>query len=251
MLVALGSLAATQTTSTQATATACTQLLNYCATHPDAVIRYHASDMVLHTHSDASYLSEPKARSRAGGLHFLSSSPSDPSKAPDPYAPPVPLNGAILVVSKIMRMVLASAAEAEIGGLFYNGQEANTIRTVLTEMGHPQPPTLIQTDNNTAAGIANETVKQRRSKAIDMRFYWIRDRVRQGQFIIHWKRGEDNLADYFTKHHPPAHHRRVRSHYLHGAQQHPPAHHHRVPSHYLHSTHEARRRAPATFRNPV
>jgi hypothetical protein len=47
-----------------------------------------------------------------------------------------------------------------------------------------------------------------------MRYYWIRNRVRQGQFIVHWKRGANNYADYFSKHHAPAHHRRIRSRYL-------------------------------------
>ena len=47
-----------------------------------------------------------------------------------------------------------------------------------------------------------------------MRFHWIQDRANQGHFIIYWKRGENNLADYFSKHHSPAHHRRVRSTYL-------------------------------------
>jgi hypothetical protein len=70
------------------------------------------------------------------------------------------------------------------------------------------------TDNECARGIANETVKQKRSKAIDMRFYWIRDRVAQKQFKICWQKGSDNLADYYTKHHPPAHHQRMRSRYL-------------------------------------
>jgi len=70
-----------------------------------------------------------------------------------------------------MKQVLASASEAETGGLFYNGQEATTILTTLLEMGYPQPPTPLQTDNMTAAGIVNRTVKQRRSKAINMRLY--------------------------------------------------------------------------------
>ena len=70
----------------------------------------------------------------------------------------------------------------------------------------------------TAAGIANDTVKQRRSKAIDMRFCWIRDRVRQGQFKIHWKRGKDNRADHFTKHHPASHHREMRPIHFHEQQ---------------------------------
>ena len=76
-----------------------------------------------------------------------------------------------------MREVLSSAAEAELGALFHNGKEACPLRIALEEMGHPQPATPMATDNNTASGIATDTVKQKRSKAIDMRFYWIRDRV--------------------------------------------------------------------------
>jgi hypothetical protein len=85
-----------------------------------------------------------------------------------------------------MKVVCSSDAEAEIGALFYNAKEAAWLRTTLEDMGHPQPPTTIHTDNTCAAGIANGTVKQRRSKAIDMRSYWVRDRVSQGQFIVHW-----------------------------------------------------------------
>ena len=96
----------------------------------------------------------------------------------------------------------------------YNCKEATVLRQTLIEMGHPQLPTLIQTDNACAAGIANDTVKQRRSKAMDMRFYWVRDRVAKGDFIIHWRCGSNNLADYFTKHHSPAHHHVMRSRYL-------------------------------------
>ena len=74
---------------------------------------------------------------------------------------------------------MASAAEAEVGALFVNGQDAIPLRNTLIELGHPQPPTPIQTDNSTAAGFANDTIKQKRSKAMDMRFYWIKDRVEQ------------------------------------------------------------------------
>ena len=88
------------------------------------------------------------------------------------------------------------------------------LRTTLSEMGHPQPATAIQTDNAVASGIANDKVKQRRSKAIDMRFYWIKDHVKNGELLIHWRQGIDNNADYFTKHHSPSHHRLLRSHYL-------------------------------------
>ncbi len=49
---------------------------------------------------------------------------------------------------------------------------------------------------------------------MDMRFHWLRDREVQGQLKFVWKPGKTNLADYFTKHHPPAHHVNVRSEFL-------------------------------------
>ena len=165
--------------------------------------------MILYIESDASYLSEPKSRSRVGGYFFL----SNQAQAKDQADPP-PLNGAIHIVSNILTNVMASAAEAEFGGLFVNGQEGAHIRKVLEEMGWKQPPTIIACDNQCAKGIATETVKQKRSKAMDMRFYWIRDRINQGQFKVIWRRGLTNLADYFTKHHSAKHHQNMRPIYL-------------------------------------
>jgi purine nucleoside permease len=93
-------------------------------------------------------------------------------------------NGAILIVSKVLKRVMSSAAEAEIGAVFLNAKEGAVLRTTLEEMGHKQPPTPMETDNITATGYNNGTIKQKRTKAMDMRFYWIKDRVKQGQFKI-------------------------------------------------------------------
>jgi hypothetical protein len=177
MLAAAGSIASQQAKGTKATMEAIIQLLNYYATHPVATIRYIASDMVLWVESDASYLTAPKVRSRAAGYHCLSSRPKDPNKAPDPNDPPPPSNSAISILCQIMREVLSSAAKAELASLFHNGKEACPIRIILEELGHPQPPTPLQTDNSTASGISNDTVKQKWCKAIDMCFYWIRDHL--------------------------------------------------------------------------
>ena len=81
-------------------------------------------------------------------------------------------------------------------------------------MGHPQPATKNKTDNSTANGIINGTITQNRSKAIDMRFYWLKCRQAQEQFKIYWAPGKINFADYFTKFHSPAHHKAVGSIYL-------------------------------------
>ena len=81
-------------------------------------------------------------------------------------------NGPILVLSKIIKNVMASSAKAEIGALYMNAQdEALSIRQCLIELGHPQPATPMKTDNITAKGILTCTIKQKQLKAIDMRFY--------------------------------------------------------------------------------
>jgi hypothetical protein len=49
---------------------------------------------------------------------------------------------------------------------------------------------------------------------MDMHFHWLRDREAQGQFRIYWRPEKINLADYFTKHHSPAHHISVRTQFL-------------------------------------
>ena len=72
----------------------------------------------------------------------------------------------------------------------------------------------IQLDNSMAKAFANESIKQRRSRAIDMRFYWVQDRVNQGQYHIYWAPANLNLADYFTKHHTAQHHRNMCKHYV-------------------------------------
>ena len=113
---------------------------------------------------------------------------------------------------------MASAAEAELGALFLNCQEAVPIRITLEKMGHSQPPTPVQVDNSTALGIATGTTKQRKSKEMDTSFYWIRDRKIQKKFNIYWKPGSTNKGDYFTNHFPPAHHSTVRPSYLHVAK---------------------------------
>ena len=97
---------------------------------------------------------------------------------------------------------MSSAAEAELGALFVNAREAVHIRNILEEIGHPQPPTPIQTDNSTAEGVVNDKVQPKRMKPMDMRFHWLRCIMIHKPFRFHWRPGTTNLADYWTKHHP-------------------------------------------------
>ena len=88
------------------------QLLDYMDTHPKAIIRFRASDMILNIHSDDSYCSAGRGRSRAGGYFFLGSISMN--------GQPIKLNGNIHIKCAILKLVAASAAEAELGALFLN-----------------------------------------------------------------------------------------------------------------------------------
>jgi hypothetical protein len=159
--------------------------------------------MVLAIHSDASYLNERNSRSRVGGHHFLSSNTEIP-----------PNNGAVLNISQIIKAVMSSAAESEMGGLYINAKQAVPQRNLLEEMGHPQPPTPIQTDNSTAYGVVTNKIQPKATKAMDMRFHWLRDREQQKQFRIYWRPGPDNHADFWTKHFATKHHENIRPEYI-------------------------------------
>jgi hypothetical protein len=154
MLMALSFIASTQAEPTKETMENIKLFLDYVASHQDANLTYQASDMVLIIHSDASYLSEPKARSRAGGHFFMSSNVTNPHNI-----------GAVLNIAQLIKAVMSLTAEAELGALYTNAREAVPMRQLLTEMGHIQPRTPIQTDNSMACGVVNSNIQPWRTKA--------------------------------------------------------------------------------------
>ena len=95
------------------------QLLDYLASQDDAVLMYNARKMVLGVHSNASYLSEPNARSRTSGHFFLSTNASVP-----------PNNGAILIIAHVIKHIMASANEAELGALYITAREAICLQII-------------------------------------------------------------------------------------------------------------------------
>ena len=203
LLCPISAIASQSSAPTEDTLEQTLQLLDYLGTQEEAVLTYTASDMMLAVHSDASYLSEPKARSRAGGHFFMSSNATIPQN-----------NGAVLNIAHIIKHVMTSATEAELAALYIMAREAVYMRIILEEMGHKQPPTPLQTDNSMAEAVINGKITPKRTKAMDMRFHWLRDRECQEQFRIYWRPGKLNYADYWTKHHPAKHHQNIRNEFL-------------------------------------
>lgn len=205
MLAPLNKLASRQTRPTEQLLREVHHFLQYAATWPSAELVFVPSNMRLAIWSDASYLSESDSRSRAGGHHSLTTS-ADFSKAP--------LNGAVEAISVILPTVVSSASEAEVGALFLNAQAAASTRATLLDLGYPQAATPMITDNTTAAGFANNSIRLKRSKAMDMRYNWLKDRTVHGDYAVTWAPGLDNLADYFTKAHPAHVYKTRRHHYV-------------------------------------
>ena len=160
ILPSLSSLATEQAKPTVKTKAMVMQLLDYLATQEEAIISYNASDMILQVHSDAGYANKKRARSRAGGHFFLSNNNSS-----------APNSGAILTMSTIIKAVMSSAAEAELGALFLNAKEAVFSIQIITEMGHPQPRNPIQTDNTMVEAVVNNRMQPKRLKSMDMRIH--------------------------------------------------------------------------------
>ena len=75
------------------------------------------------------------------------------------------------VAQIIIKDVISSSTEAKLGGLLINARESVHIRNILEEMGYPQPPTPIQTDNSTASGVVNNKVQPKRTKPMNTRFH--------------------------------------------------------------------------------
>ena len=94
------------------------------------------------------------------------------------------LNGEIYAFCGILKIVVTSAAEADLAALFLNAKEGKIICLILEEFGHHQPPTPMHCDNKTATGIANDTVKKQLSRSMKMRFFSTTDQVNRGLFDV-------------------------------------------------------------------
>ena len=171
MLKKITEIGSLQATATENVARKVDSFLQYAATYSVTKVTYQASDIILHTHSDASYLGETKDPSRYAGFHFLGKQHRIGT------IPDTPINGGLLIRSSILDVVVSSAAQAELGGLFENMRDDTILRNILADMGYPQPASPMQTDNKCAEGISHGTVKSKRSKAFDMRYHWVRDRT--------------------------------------------------------------------------
>ncbi len=91
-------------------------------------------------------------------------------------------------------------AEAEYAAAFGGGQVLVELTLTLSNLGHPQQsPPLLFVDNDCAIGLVTSSVRPKKSKSIDMRLDWIKERAGQNFFRLVFLPGLINPADFFTK----------------------------------------------------
>ena len=177
ILPAVTAIASAQAHPTRAVLEALDHLVGYVAYNQHNKVVFRASSMRMHCATDVSHQSRPGSRGVAAALFYCGDS-VDPSL----------LNGAIDAYSSLISVVTASVAETEYAGVFLAAQRGAGLRTTLSDLKYPQPETIIFCDNSCAVGLASDTVKAKRFKAIDMRFHWVRDRIKsfgdKGQLIL-------------------------------------------------------------------
>ena len=188
---ATSKIAMEQSAPTIATVTKTLRLLHYIYHHRNPVLRFYPQNMQVQSHSDASYLSEPKARSRYAFVVWI----GDPvPKHANFYVP-----GIIQYDTGVIRNVVTSVAEAEYTGLFLATMWVIKTRHLLEDLGYPQKCTTIFVDNKCAQGLANRACKDKNLKHIDMRLHFTRDKVDSNEIAVEYVPTQDNLADFGTK----------------------------------------------------
>ena len=153
ILLAVNEISTSQAKPTTYTKEEYQQLMDYVATHPNAYVRYYASNMVLWADSDAAYLVIANARSRISGYYQCNEHPTKGLN--------LITNRPVLVECKAIKRVVSSAAEAETAGVFYNAQIAVQIRHILQSLNHLQPLTPIKTNNSTAHSFVTNNIHKR------------------------------------------------------------------------------------------
>ena len=142
---ALSSLASQQANPTKKTIGLCKQFLDFMATQEEAILTYHASNMVLAILSNALYLSKLKSRSCSGGRMFIAGKDEIPIN-----------NQAILNISQIIWVVMSSVVEAELGAL----HQCKNHRVNPTDANQTWPPAATHTNANRQCHITHTTHQQ-------------------------------------------------------------------------------------------
>ena len=116
---------------------------------------------------------------------------------------------------KTIRNIVSSTSEGKTCGTFNNGRTTIDIQPTLITLDQKQPSKPFKTDNSATEGFLILVMKPKCSKILYLKWHWLRNKKVLDKLIVYWDKVTNNNADYFTKHHPPIHHRQMSPWYIH------------------------------------
>ena len=107
--------------------------------------------------------------------------------------------GAISWSSRLQPTVAASTTEAEYMAASNATKEGLWLRKLLTDLGKPLKPIVIQSDNQAAISLLKNPITSMRSNHLDVSHHFARERVVRGEVVFSYVNTTDNVADMLTK----------------------------------------------------
>lgn len=165
--------------------TAAKRVARYLKGTRDLTIVYGASQakmVKLHGYCDADWAGDVDTRRSTTGYVFIVA------------------GGIVTWASKLQPTVALSSVEAEYMALCAAVQEAICLRRLLEDLGQQQEsPTTIYEDNQGCIALSKNPVYHKRSKHIDIRYHFTREKVESGEITLEYVATEQQLADILTK----------------------------------------------------
>jgi hypothetical protein len=166
---------------------ACKRVLRYLQGTAELGITYSRGSAggggeIITGYSDSDWAGEPETRRSTTGFVFMIS------------------GGAVSWASRLQPTVALSSTEAEYMAACAATQEAVYFRQLLGDLGcGVSGPTVIYVDNQGAIALGENPVRHKRSKHIEVRYHYVRERVARGDTRLQYISTVEQLADLFTK----------------------------------------------------
>jgi hypothetical protein len=168
------------------------RVFRYLRKTANVTLKYQGTSNELQVtgYSDSDYAGDPNTRRSISGNVFIVS------------------NAAISWCSNKQSVVALSSTEAEYVAAAHATKQAMWLTTLLNELDlqpNPVPITLLL-DNQSCMDLAYNPIHHKRSKHIDVRHHYLRERVEEGDIELEYVPTGDQLADPFTKQLPRERH---------------------------------------------
>ena len=138
-------------------------------------------DLCYVGYSDADWGGDPDTRRSTSAYLFMAS------------------GGAISWSSRLQQTVALSSTEAEYMALCEAVKEAIHIRKLFQDLGCNKGPSIIYEDNQGSIALSENPVHHKRTKHIDIKYHFVREKVDNKEVILKYIPTEHQLADLLTK----------------------------------------------------